>query len=133
MDGISSFESPVSIGLTMGDPAGIGVEIIVKALPLRELGDGAKLVVIGNRKVLTDALNIVGSEQILTEITDPSAAKDYGYINYIECGLPREPVAYGQVSREAGQAAYAYVTKAIQLALDGCIAAVVTAPLNKEA
>ncbi len=72
----------MTVGITLGDPSGIGPEITVKALSLRELWDQANLVVIGNRNVLTDTLNIVGSEQELVEINDPSEAQGMAILTY---------------------------------------------------
>lgn len=123
----------VTVGITLGDPSGIGPEITVKALSLRELWDQTKLVVIGNRDVLTDTLNIVGSEQKLVEINDPSEARGYGHINFIECGVPAQVLEYGKVSQEGGEAAYTYITRGIELALQKKIDAVITGPLHKEA
>jgi 4-hydroxythreonine-4-phosphate dehydrogenase len=123
----------VTVGITLGDPSGIGPEITIKALALKDLWEKARIVVIGNRAVLNDALNIVGSNLDLFEIKNPMQSRGYGYVNFIECGIPKRLPEYGKVSREAGEAAYSYVIRAIDLAMGGKIDAVVTGPLHKEA
>jgi 4-phospho-D-threonate 3-dehydrogenase / 4-phospho-D-erythronate 3-dehydrogenase len=107
-----------TIAITMGDPAGIGPEIIVKAcrrlLPLIEAGE-LRLRVIGHRS----AFEAAGGAE---------AACDF-----LAAGQERERVAIGRISAEAGRFSYLAVERAVELALAGTIDAIVTAPLNKEA
>lgn len=123
------------IAITMGDPAGIGPEIIIKSLAQGELS-GAPAVVVGCvqtlRRVL--ALNIVPQVE-LNVIDEPAQARFApGIINVID-----EPVADpealkpGVVQAQAGDLAYRCIKKATALALAGEVQAIATAPLNKEA
>jgi 4-hydroxythreonine-4-phosphate dehydrogenase len=108
------------VALTMGDPAGIGPEIIAK-LVLDPTRSPAALRVIGDQGVMTRAFSSLG------------AAKPQS-IEVLQVGEPLPAdLAPGRIDARAGAAAYAYVQKAIDLALAGDARAVVTAPLSKEA
>jgi len=98
------------IGVTMGDPAGIGPEICAKALTSSEVTSVASCVVIGDRRWLPKNLKVIDLHN-----ADPAKIKT------------------GQVSKAAGQAAFEYIERAIQLAKDGAIDAIATGPINKEA
>lgn len=123
------------IAVTMGDPAGIGPEIIIKSLAEGELS-GAPAVVIGCLQTLRriQALGVVPPVEI-NEIDRPSEARFApGVVNVID-----EPLADaaalqpGVVQAQAGDLAYRCVKRAAELALAGEVHAIATAPLNKEA
>ncbi|MCW2476158.1 MULTISPECIES: D-threonate 4-phosphate dehydrogenase [unclassified Symbiopectobacterium] len=123
------------IAITMGDPAGIGPEIIIKSLAEGELS-GASAVVVGCvqtlRRIL--ALNIVPQVE-LNVIDEPAQARFApGIINIIDEPLA-DPQALvpGVVQAQAGDLAYRCIKKATALALAGEVQAIATAPLNKEA
>lgn len=123
------------IAITMGDPAGIGPEIIIKSLAEGELS-GASAVVIGCvqtlRRIL--ALNIVPQVE-LNVIDEPAQARFApGIINIIDEPLA-DPQALkpGLVQAQAGDLAYRCIKKATALAMAGEVQAIATAPLNKEA
>ncbi len=123
------------IGITMGDPAGIGPEIILKSFLDREIA-GMNLLVIGDIAVLDAAkarlglkkpvLKKVTGHQDLPHVTDQINVLDMKLLT-IDDILP------GQVSARAGDASFRYITESISLASEGRIAAVVTAPISKEA
>ena len=125
------------VGLTMGDIAGIGPEVIARAWLLPRLHDLARPLVIGDPAVLERALALVGSHthtrvQIVAkpEEADPSprvvpclaVAATVGDLS---------SVAPGIVDARAGRAAYEFLTTAARLALEGKIDAITTLPLNK--
>ncbi|GGH81897.1 4-hydroxythreonine-4-phosphate dehydrogenase [Pullulanibacillus pueri] len=122
------------IGITMGDAAGIGPEIIVKALDTEELYHTCQPLVIGDAKILERAINIVKSELKINKITDVKDAKfSYGEIDCMDLDLLPADLPFGQISAAAGDAAFRFIEKAVALAKNNEIQAICTAPLNKEA
>ncbi len=121
------------LAITMGDPAGVGPEIIVKAcrtLAPRIAAGELRLLLIGHRSALAAARRIVGGPADLPETTEPGSWPD---LAFLPAGEEREPVHFGAVSPEAGRFAYLAVEQAVRLTMAGRIDAIVTAPLNKEA
>lgn len=128
-------KSRMIIGITMGDPAGIGAEITVKALNAKKVYERCIPVVIGDRRALEDALRFCHLNNLsLREIESPSMARgEYGTIDFINLGyLDKTPWRYKEPQALCGDASFNYVTTAIKLALEGEISAVITAPINKE-
>lgn len=123
------------IGITMGDPAGIGAEIIVKALAEKNVYEKCNPIVIGDRVVMEDAISFCSSRLKLNIINDVTDAKgEYGYIDCIDLGfLKKGGWKYKEASAICGDASFNYVTYAIRLAMENKISAVITAPINKEA
>jgi 4-phospho-D-threonate 3-dehydrogenase / 4-phospho-D-erythronate 3-dehydrogenase len=124
------------IGITMGDPASIGPEITLKALGKREIYEACNPVVIGDASLMEQSLRIPGIPPVqIHAITSVGAARfTYGTIDVIDLGLvDKSTLKIGEVSAEAGNAAFQYVKKVIELALAGEIDATVTNALNKEA
>lgn len=123
------------LAITMGDPAGIGPEVTVKALQHRELWEKCIPVVVGEPHVLEDALRFSDLKQAVHSIRTPEEAE--GEPGMIECldlhALAPENYRLGQVSAACGEAAFQYIVKAIDYAMAGRVAGVVTAPINKEA
>jgi len=120
------------IGITMGDPAGIGPEIIVKALTDATEFEG-DYVVYGAADILKYYCDMLNLDCKIRAIQNVSEYSD-GYINVIDpAGLEMKEYEIGQLSGKCGHAAYLYIEKAIEDTQKGLIAAVVTAPLNKEA
>lgn len=123
------------IGITMGDPAGIGPEITIKALAREEICKECIPVVIGDYEALKDANKFTNLNLTLREINDVSEAQGiYKTVDYINLNLLAPGSwEYKKVSATAGNAAFNYVKKAIELALENKIHAVVTGPISKEA
>lgn len=122
------------LAITMGDPAGIGAEICVKALNKRDVYDAAIPIIIGDKAALEDAVRFCYLGLKLHEIQDPSEAKgEYGTIDYINMNL-LQPGGweYKKVSALCGDVCFQYIEKGIALALARKVDAVVTAPINKE-
>jgi len=122
------------LGITMGDPAGIGPEITVKALSRKAVYDLCNPIVIGDKEAMEDALRITGLPLTLHVIEKVSeAAFQLGQVDLIDLHcVDMDKLVYGQVSAMAGEAAFQCVTKVIELALAGEIDATITGPINKE-
>ncbi|MEN6412273.1 MAG: 4-hydroxythreonine-4-phosphate dehydrogenase PdxA [Veillonellales bacterium] len=122
------------LGITMGDAAGIGPEIIVKALAERKIYDIARPVVFGDKKIIQRAVKIIGADLKCQAVQAPSlAGKAYGTIDIVDLANLPADLPFAQVDARAGKAAYEYIEKAADYALKQEIQAIVTAPLNKEA
>lgn len=124
------------LGITMGDPAGIGPEITIKALAKKEIYDECRPLVIGDASVLEEAAKIVGRDDIeIRPVRSVGEAKfELGAIDVLDMKLVDiKTLERGKVSAAAGEAAFQYVKKAIELAMAGEIDGTVTNALNKEA
>lgn len=122
------------IGITMGDAAGVGPEIIVRALAQDEVHDSCRPLVIGDAGRLRQAMAVVDSPLTLHVVNAPSEAHfERGTLECIDLGLIPEDLPWGQVSSIAGDAAYRYIAKTVELVESSELDAICTAPLNKEA
>jgi 4-hydroxythreonine-4-phosphate dehydrogenase len=122
------------LGITMGDAAGVGPEIIVKALADRAIYDIGRPVVFGDKKMMERAVKIVGANLKCNAIDHPSfGGNAYGTIDIIDLDNLPADLPFAQVDARAGKAAYEYIEMAVNYALRHEIHAIVTAPLNKEA
>ena len=123
------------LAITMGDPAGIGPEIVVKALADQSLYEDCIPIVIGDAFVIQDAIRFCGSSLSLRQIDKPENAHgSYGTVEFIDVhALSPETYHLGEVSAACGHAAFQYVITGIQYAMRKQIQGVVTGPLNKEA
>lgn len=122
------------IGLTMGDPAGIGPELIVKALNgSHGVADLCSPVVIGDAARLRRAAEICAVSVAVTAVSSLESRSPSGTIACLDLENVAPDLPFGQLSAAAGQAAYEYVCRAVELAAAGAIDAICTLPLNKEA
>ena len=121
------------LAITMGDPAGIGPEIIAK-LHSEEIADLPPFVVIGDVGVLRRAADLCQVATPIVEVASHQLASlRRGAINLLQVGPPLpHDLPIGKVGARAGAAAYAYIERAVSLALEGRLAGLVTAPINKE-
>ncbi|HXT78843.1 MAG TPA: 4-hydroxythreonine-4-phosphate dehydrogenase PdxA [Acetobacteraceae bacterium] len=122
------------LAATMGDPAGIGPEICVRALLSDDVRDVSRSFVIGDARVLARALTACGLTATLNPVGGPEGLADRpGTIDVLhqETADP-DGLRMGQVQPLGGQAAYAAIRASIDLAMANRIAGVVTAPINKE-
>lgn len=123
------------IGISAGDPAGIGAEVTIKAINDPELAGICKPLVIGDASVIAKAIEESGLNLQLNSVKSPAEARyEPGVINVLDmaCLKPGEH-QYKKATAAQGQAAYDYIAKNIALALAGEVDATVTAPINKEA
>ena len=118
----------------MGDPAGIGAEIIVKALSRKGIYQRSRPVVIGSQEVMEDAIRFTNLPLELNCIENISLLNDeYGTIDLINLdNIKLADFKYGEVSAKTGQASLDYIYKGIELAMAKKIDAVVTGPIHKE-
>ena len=122
------------LGITMGDAAGIGPEVIVKALADKRIYELAHPIVIGDKKMMQRALDIVKSDLQLRTVQDiDNLQSEFGYIDLIDLNNLPADLPFAKVDARAGKAAYEYIESAVHLTLKNKIHAIVTAPLNKEA
>ena len=122
------------VGITMGDPAGIGAEVTLKALHSPDVYEECIPLVIGDRAALEDALRFCHLPLKLREIADPTeAAAEYGTVDYINLNLLKpDGWEYKKTSALCGEASFQYVVKAIDLCMKQQIDAMVTGPINKD-
>ncbi len=122
------------LAITMGDAAGCGPEIIVKALGDRNIYQLCRPLVFGDAGRIRLAADCVKSTLKVNRVSDPqSGSYQQGIIDVLDFANIPDGLPFGQVDARAGHAAYVYVEAAIKQAMDNTVAAVVTAPLNKEA
>ena len=124
------------LGLTMGDPAGIGPEICLRALREPRVLARCTPVLFGDAAVLTraaQAAGIAGANCRVAAISDMPGSWEIKEPTVVDCGAIDAPtVIPGQVSAACGKAGYRYIEEAIRAALAGKIEGVVTAPIHKE-
>ena len=123
------------LGITMGDPAGIGPEIAAKAMADPKVREKARPLVIGDARVMASAARVAHVKQevrALARVGEAAFAPDR--IEVLDLANA-DPAAFaiGRVSAVCGRAAYEYIERGVRLAQEGAIAAIVTAPINKEA
>ena len=109
------------LALTMGDPAGVGPEIVLKAVHAIRERDGnsaPELIVVGPGSLLADEARRLGLDLP---------------VEVVEAGERQDELTLGTASAEGGRLAYAAVARSVELALTGAVDAIVTAPLNKAA
>ncbi len=122
------------LAITMGDPAGIGPETIVGSWEAPVLASSVRRVVVGRVAVLDRAVQLLGRPLSVERVTDLTRVPlDPLVIPVWESGNQEaDSVTPGEVSAAAGQAAHSALLTAINWALTGKVAAIVTSPLNKE-
>ena len=123
------------IGITMGDPFGVGPEIAVKALADKNAYSLCRSLLIGNIKVIQEAITLTKLElKVQPVLSETEADFKPGQIDVLQpAGCLVKELQYGNVSAQAGHAAFTAIEKAIELAKSGKIHAAVTCPINKEA
>lgn len=124
------------LAITMGDPAGIGPEIVLKALRHPDVSARSRPLVVGDRTTLERAATWVDAPELAFDVVSDVDAGRYeeGTVTLLDLKTaPPGGYAVGEVSPEAGRAAVECVLQACDLAMAGRVDAVVTAPLNKAA
>ena len=122
------------IAITMGDAAGVGPEIIMKSLAHADLYERCRPLVIGDTARLQAAGKILNSRLEVHALDDAEDARyRHGTVDCIDLRLIPADLPWGRLSAKAGDAAYHYIKVATELAVAGRVAAICTAPLNKEA
>jgi 4-hydroxythreonine-4-phosphate dehydrogenase len=118
----------------MGDPAGIGPEIVVKALAEPEVYEKSRPLVIGDAAMLKLACEFCKLPLAVNPVSGAAQGLyQKGTIDVIDLGnIDMKTLKLGEVSKEAGAAAFAYIEKTVQMAMSGEIDAMATTPINKE-
>ncbi len=123
------------VAVTLGDPAGIGPEIVVRTVADKILFEEARCIVIGDARAIEKAISVAGVDLRINCVNEPEEG-DYseGVLNLIDLSnVDMNSFEYGKVSAMCGRAAYEYIEKGIQLTMEGKADAISTAPINKEA
>ena len=130
----TSSSKPI-LAITLGDPGGIGPEIIAKALAHASVYEQARPLVVGERRALEAAIRITSTPLEVRTVEAPSDAGERpGIVDLVDlANIDIEHVGRGHVCAEVGKAGYEYVERATRYALADEVGAVVTPPLNKEA
>ena len=128
----NKFESPVVIGITMGDPGGIGPEIIVKALADPKLRRQAKFIIFGTDEHLRYAADAFEIDPYWLRHQHEKISRDYPR-NVVVADYDDFPFATWKrgPSKPAGEVSIRFCLDAIDAAINGIIDAVVTAPISK--
>lgn len=123
------------LGLTMGDPAGIGPEVIAKALARPEVSRLCRPMVIGSRPVMERTVLALRLPLKVVEVEGHDGRLGRrGLLPVLDpLERPLGPFQMGKLSRQTGAASVAFIAKAVELAQARCIDAIVTGPINKEA
>jgi len=124
------------IGITMGDPTGIGPEIAAKALSTKEVNELCKPLVVGDKGVMEQVLEIARINNLkVNSIREvEQAIFEYGTMNVFDLSnVDLTKLVHGKVSRMGGRAAFEAIQKVIELAMEGKVDATVTGPIHKEA
>ncbi len=127
--------TPPRLGITMGDPAGIGPEVTVRALADPAVRRAARPIVIGDARVIAAAASLVGVALAVRALAAPDAAAGAPDAIEVLDLANADPAAFapGRVSALCGRAAYAYIERAVALATAKEIDGIVTGPISKEA
>lgn len=122
------------IAITMGDAAGIGPEIIMKSLAHDSLYALCRPLVIGDANRLRQAGKLVDSPLTVKVVSTPGEATyTQGVVDCVDLRMIPDDMPFGVLSATAGNAAFHYIKKAVELARTDEIDAICTAPINKEA
>ena len=122
------------IAVPIGDPAGVGPEIVAKSVASEEVFEAADCVIVGDKTIIENAIKIVGVDLTVHVISEAEEG-DYrkGILNLIDLGnVDMAKFEFGKVNGMCGKAAYEYIAKCIKLANEGKVDAVATTPINKE-
>lgn len=121
--------------ITMGDPAGIGPEIVVGTMLDKEIHEVCRPFVIGSIAIMDRAAKVLGKKLKYNKISDPDEAKyEYGVVDIMETGdYDTDSIVWGEVQELAGRMSVDWIMKSIELGMAKKIDAVSTAPIHKRA
>lgn len=122
------------IGIPLGDPAGIGPEIVVKALNNKEIYEICKPLVVGDKNTIEQAMKFCNLSLNLNIVNQPEEGiYEHGTLDLIDLkNVDINSLQIGKVQRMAGKAAFEYIKTVIDLALEKKVDAIATTPINKE-
>jgi len=122
------------IAVPIGDPAGVGPEIVAKSVASKEVFDAADCIIVGDKAIMENAVKITGTGLTIHVINEPEEG-DFreGILNLIDLkNVDMDSFEFGRVNGMCGKAAYGYIARSIELANAGKVEAVATTPINKE-
>lgn len=122
------------IGIPIGDPAGIGPEIVIKSLSDKQIYEICRPLVIGDRKVILQAMNFCNLN-LSVNIVENAAQGKYtcGTVDLVDLNnIDVSTLKMGEVQASAGKAAFEYIKKSVEMATNGEVDAIATTPINKE-
>jgi len=130
-----SIDAKPVLGISVGDPGGIGPEITAKALSQRDIYEICCPFVVADAGIMEDVLRFTGLSLKLRKITKPREGLfEYGSMDILHVpNMKNDRLRYKEVTPEQGQASFEYVVRVINLALKGDIDGTVTGPINKAA
>ncbi|AWK52837.1 4-hydroxythreonine-4-phosphate dehydrogenase PdxA [Clostridium beijerinckii] len=122
------------IAVPIGDPAGVGPEIVAKSIATMKVFEQARVIVVGDKKIMENAIKIAGTNLKINVINNPEEGIfEENILNLIDLdNIDMDKFEFGKVSGMCGKAAYEYIERSIQLANSGKVDAVATTPINKE-
>lgn len=122
------------IAITLGDPAGIGPEIVVKSLANPDIYEVCHPIVVGDSAVIKQALTLCHQSLEINVVEKPNAGKyELGYLDLIDLqNIDISQLHKGTIQASCGKAAYEYIEMAVKLAMAGEVNALATTPINKE-
>jgi 4-phospho-D-threonate 3-dehydrogenase / 4-phospho-D-erythronate 3-dehydrogenase len=122
------------LGITLGDPAGIGIEVTLKAMASKDYRASCRLLPIGEACMVEAQLRFAAPGLRVQRVRTPKQAVwEAGVLPVLDIGVLTSPLIPGQLSPHGGEAAFRALERGIELAMAGETAGIVTAPLNKEA
>jgi len=131
---VSAAERPL-LAITMGDPSGVGPEVVIAALASRRARAAGRALVIGDARILARAAAFTGkafAPRVVSNAKEASASRSPVCLLDLH-NADAEQIPIGQLSAAAGRAAADYIEKAAAIALAGEVSGLVTAPINKGA
>ena len=121
------------ICIPMGDPAGVGPEILMASLTDALVRDNARIVAIGHEEILRRAAGLMHVDVPIRRVEEDFSSLEDGVCNLVHLdNLDMARFAHGKISAMGGQAAFDYIQKSVYLAMAGMVDAVATTPINKE-
>lgn len=123
------------LGISAGDPAGIGPEITAKALMLPAIYEICNPLVVCDAAIMEQIIRICGFNLQVNRVEKPSNGKyEYGTVDVLDMkNIDMNAFAFNTISAMSGKASFEYVAKVIELAMNGSIDATITGPIHKEA
>ncbi len=123
------------LGITIGDPGGIGPEVSVKALGDEQIFQVCRPLLIGDSEIIADALGFCRLDATVHSCSVPEqGVYRLGTIDVLDLGnMPLKQRRHKMITADQGRASFEYVAKAIELAMAGQIDGTVTGPISKEA
>ncbi|MBD7986282.1 4-hydroxythreonine-4-phosphate dehydrogenase PdxA [Sporosarcina sp. Sa2YVA2] len=122
------------IAIPMGDAAGIGPEITVKSLAKKEIYEMCNPLVVGDADVIKKAIDVTETGLNVNIVAAPNEGKyEFGTVDVLDMNnIDIDALQPGQVQAQCGQAAFEFIKKSVELAMNDDVAAIATTPINKE-